>query len=323
MTRSLWWPFFLHLSLSILIQGCSTVNTTKRSSVRDFGVAVDVGQKATSSLDISRTSSAGPVITENNDVINVEQKQQDVVALILGPGGNRTAGHVGFIKALEEHKLKVHIVTGTGLGAVVAALYASGKRSDRIEWFFYKLFNKTKNFTPYSQNWLEVTQIMLREEFGSKRIEELPTATIIPLYDLKERRIHYFSRGPVVELLSENLKLSNNRESRFISSLQWEIHSIKFLKSYGADKLLGVSVLGREVLFQKWDDYLLGVFGKAIAMSRTSAELLDWSIELPTDTLPIDSVKEIPLFIQKSYDMAYKKVELYIKEGAKKSQGPE
>ncbi len=313
-------PSFLrlitYLIIPMILLGCSSFNNQQHSP-RDFGVVVDVGAHPTASLEISNEGGEGPVIAENDDYVDrQEKKAKKVTAIVFGPGGNRTAAHVSFIKAMERHKLSAHIATGSGLGAVVATLYASGLRSDRIEWFFYKFFKETKGYQLFSSSWVDVVQKVLREEFGKRRIEELPIAVIIPLYDTEERRVQYFSRGPIVELLTENLKLSHNRQSRFLSSFQWEILPIRFLKSYGADVTIGVNVLGNEVLFDHWDDYLLGVFGKAIAMSKDSSKELDLNIDLLTGDYPIDGTKGIPLFIQKSYDVAYEKVDEYLKQMA-------
>jgi NTE family protein len=48
------------------------------------------------------------------------------VAVVLSGGGATALAHVGFLKVLEENNVPVDYICGTSMGAVVAALYASG-----------------------------------------------------------------------------------------------------------------------------------------------------------------------------------------------------
>lgn len=48
------------------------------------------------------------------------------VGLVLSGGGSKGIAHIGFIKALEENNIPVDCITGTSMGAIVGALYASG-----------------------------------------------------------------------------------------------------------------------------------------------------------------------------------------------------
>jgi NTE family protein len=55
------------------------------------------------------------------------------VGLVLSGGGARGAAHVGVLKALEEMRIPVDVITGTSMGSIVGGLYASGKDADEIE----------------------------------------------------------------------------------------------------------------------------------------------------------------------------------------------
>ena len=63
------------------------------------------------------------------------------IALVLSGGGARGAAHVGVIKVLEELRVPIDIITGTSMGALVGAAYASGtpiaeleERLGRADW---------------------------------------------------------------------------------------------------------------------------------------------------------------------------------------------
>ena len=48
------------------------------------------------------------------------------ICLVLSGGGARGAAHVGVIKVLEELRVPIHCITGTSMGALVGAGYATG-----------------------------------------------------------------------------------------------------------------------------------------------------------------------------------------------------
>ncbi len=52
------------------------------------------------------------------------------VGLVLSGGGAAGLAHIGVIKALEEHNIPIDYITGTSMGAMVGALYASGYSVD-------------------------------------------------------------------------------------------------------------------------------------------------------------------------------------------------
>lgn len=54
------------------------------------------------------------------------------VGLVLSGGGARGLAHIGVIKALEEHNIQISAIAGTSMGAVIGALYATGKTPDEI-----------------------------------------------------------------------------------------------------------------------------------------------------------------------------------------------
>lgn len=55
------------------------------------------------------------------------------VGVVLSGGGASGLSHVGVLKALEENKVPIHYITGTSMGALVGACYASGMSPKEIE----------------------------------------------------------------------------------------------------------------------------------------------------------------------------------------------
>jgi len=55
------------------------------------------------------------------------------VCLVLSGGGARGAAHIGVLKVLEEMRIPIDCITGTSMGAVVGAAYASGMSIAEME----------------------------------------------------------------------------------------------------------------------------------------------------------------------------------------------
>ena len=54
------------------------------------------------------------------------------VGLVLSGGGLRGIGHLGAIKALEEHGFRPSVISGCSMGAIIGAYYASGYTVDAM-----------------------------------------------------------------------------------------------------------------------------------------------------------------------------------------------
>lgn len=55
-----------------------------------------------------------------------EQKKRPTVGLALGGGSARGFAHIGVIRALQENKIPVDVVSGCSMGAIIGAIYCAG-----------------------------------------------------------------------------------------------------------------------------------------------------------------------------------------------------
>ena len=58
------------------------------------------------------------------------------VGLVLSGGGAKGLAHIGALKVIEEAGVKIDYVTGTSMGAIVGALYASGYSANQLDSIF-------------------------------------------------------------------------------------------------------------------------------------------------------------------------------------------
>ena len=95
------------------------------------------------------------------------------LGLALGGGAALGAAHVGVLKALEELSIKPEFISGTSIGAFVAAHYAFGTPVNKIEEIALNL------------NWLDVGGFKLskmgllsNERLGKKVLDQIGKVTI-------------------------------------------------------------------------------------------------------------------------------------------------
>ena len=73
------------------------------------------------------------------------------VALVLSMGGARGIAHIGVIEELLRHNYEITSIAGSSMGAMVGAMYASGKLEECKEWLpsndFRELGNPNENWT--------------------------------------------------------------------------------------------------------------------------------------------------------------------------------
>lgn len=122
------------------------------------------------------------------------------IGLALGGGAVLGAAHVGVLKAIEEMDIKIDFISGTSIGAVVAAFYAFGKGADEIGTIAAKM------------DWLDVTNISLSrygllsneklgglivEHIGNKNIEDAKIPFSIVATDATSGEKVILNKGPL------------------------------------------------------------------------------------------------------------------------------
>ena len=65
--------------------------------------------------------------------VRLSTLQSQSVGVVLSGGGATALAHVGFLQALEENDIPIDYIGGTSMGAVIAAMYASGLSVAKID----------------------------------------------------------------------------------------------------------------------------------------------------------------------------------------------
>jgi NTE family protein len=137
---------------------------------------------------------------------------KDLIGLALGGGAARGWAHIGVLRALDEAGIKVGIIAGTSIGAVVGGCYAAGKL-DELEAF-------ARLLTPRSVlRYLDVdlrggglmSGVRLRRtldtELASMLIEDLPTTFVAVATEFGTGREIWLNSGVLVNAISASYAL--------------------------------------------------------------------------------------------------------------------
>ncbi|MEO8198457.1 MAG: patatin-like phospholipase family protein [Thermoanaerobaculia bacterium] len=126
------------------------------------------------------------------------------LGIVLSGGGSRGLAHAGVLRALAENGIEPDCIAGTSAGALVGALYASGRGTDEILRFF-------ADVNPFRISRLAMNKPgvidseKLLGAFGQWYPEDSFSALGKPLFvtgtDLVSGRLEVWSSGPLVRPL--------------------------------------------------------------------------------------------------------------------------
>jgi NTE family protein len=134
------------------------------------------------------------------------------LGLVLGGGGARAFSHVGVLRELEDHGLHVDRIGGSSVGAIIAALHASGNDGEALEEISYAEFVRRKLFS----DWRVPTTSLARgrrmhdsaaRNFGASVFEGLPRQLHIVSTDLVTRTRQVHRRGAVGRAVMASARL--------------------------------------------------------------------------------------------------------------------
>jgi NTE family protein len=179
------------------------------------------------------------------------QSERPLVALALGSGGARGFAHVGVIKALEQAGIVPDIVTGSSSGAVVAALYASGRRAVELEEIALAVEKgDLVDFALFGKGWVkgEALQEFVNRMVDGKPIEGLARSFAVVATEAKSGRMIVFNRGDTGLAVRASASVPNlfvppviNGEEYVDGGLSSPV-PVKLARAMGADIVIAVDV---------------------------------------------------------------------------------
>ena len=249
--------------------------------------------------------------------------KKKTLGFALGSGGSRGVAHIGFLKAMEEAKLKPDFITGCSMGAVVGAGYAAGLTTEEM----YKAVRKLRLLdliTPvgFRGGLFDTKKIrrLLERYFGNPDFSELKIPFRCVAVDMIEQKVVEFSEGKVLDgvIASSSIpaifKPMERDGMRLIDGGILERVPYLQLKGMGAETVVCVDVLGRRSTKEKMPS-ALGVLLETIDLmdnyrtarrKEENAAVIDFWIEPDLGDMSQYSLKRMDFAYEKGYETGVK-----------------
>jgi len=126
------------------------------------------------------------------------------VGLVLSGGGVRGMAHIGAIKALEEHGVRISHISGTSAGAIIGALYAHGYNYEEMISFFKRIqIFDIKKFAINKPGFLDSEKYydLFNEYFPVDNFSCLKKSLTVTATDILDGKLTTFRKGELIKPL--------------------------------------------------------------------------------------------------------------------------
>ncbi|MBN2483795.1 MAG: patatin-like phospholipase family protein [Candidatus Omnitrophica bacterium] len=134
---------------------------------------------------------------------------EKTIGIVLGSGGAFGYAHIGVLKVLRAHKVPIDILSGSSMGALIAALWALGYSDEDITRYAAE-FGRLIRVSPFSFFTLPLkgffkakkVEAFLRNVFAEKDFSCTNTQLRIVAFDFLKRQSHIIEEGLVYKAVA-------------------------------------------------------------------------------------------------------------------------
>lgn len=173
------------------------------------------------------------------------------IGLALGAGSAKGLAHIGVLKVLEERKIPIHMISGTSIGSVIGALYASNPNAKDLEKEALK--TEWKNLIDWTfpkSGFIKGDKIenYMREKLGDKQFKDLKIPLYITASDLDKDQEIIFHKGDIAKAVRASISLPGiflpvkNKKKFLVDGGLSDPLPIEVLKKAGADTIIAVEL---------------------------------------------------------------------------------
>lgn len=215
------------------------------------------------------------------------------IGLALGGGAAKGIAHIGVLKAFEEESVEISFLTGTSIGALVAAYYAFGKSVDEI-WEVGKelKLQKIVNLSLQKKGFFTTDSIrqMIHKDLGKVNIEDAKIPLAICTTDITTGEQIIFREGDLATAVCASVAVPGLFAPVEVAGRMLvdggitENVPISPLEKMGAGIIVGIDLNGVKT-YPKPND-LMAVIGNSIDISidvNTRRQLKEADIILSID----------------------------------------
>ncbi len=242
------------------------------------------------------------------------------LGLALGSGGSRGVAHVGFLKALDEEKIRPDYICGCSMGSIVGAAYASGMKPDEI-WVAVEKLRLLDIISPTRQRGglfsTKKMRALLKKYMGDIDFKDLKIPFHCIAVDMLAQRIVEFSSGSVLDGVVASSSIpaifhpTEKEGMRLVDGGILERVPVVQVKAMGADVVVAVDVLGQRQCKEDCPRPL-GVLLEMIDLmdnyrtkrrKQENADIIDFWVEPDLGDMSQYSLKQLRYAYEKGYEM--------------------
>lgn len=130
------------------------------------------------------------------------------IGLALGGGAAKGIAHIGVLKAFEEEQIRIHCISGTSAGALIASYHAFGRPAESILSICSTLnLSKIINFTLERGGLFSTNAIreMIHRDLGDCRIEDADIPLAICATDIETGEQLIFREGNLADAVCASM----------------------------------------------------------------------------------------------------------------------
>lgn len=192
-------------------------------------------------------------LIENYDefTANYNSLKRPVVGLALSGGGARAMVNFGVVKALEEEGIPIDFMTGTSMGAIVAAMYGSGLNTEQmLEVVTTTSFGRLVDLGIGGGGSLLETKklnVFLEEVVPNKRLGNFEIPAALLSFELNEGKKYLTTQGRISEVIQSSYSIplyfptENRGDKYFMDAGILEATPAKSASVLGADFVIATT----------------------------------------------------------------------------------
>lgn len=177
-------------------------------------------------------------------------KKNPRIGIALGSGSARGWSHIGVLRGLEEAGIVPEIISGTSIGALVGAAYASGRLDQLHEWVSSIDWWAILGYMDFRRGGVEGERLMreLGERIGDGSIESLPKRFGAVATDLYTGREIWFEQGSLLEAVRASIALPGLfspvkvRDNWLVDGGLVDPLPVSLCRALGADRVIAVNL---------------------------------------------------------------------------------
>jgi NTE family protein len=210
------------------------------------------------------------------------QLGESLIGLALGVGFGYGFCHIGVLKVIEEEKIPLDMIVGSSIGAIIAALWASGKDSGEIIEIVseFKDFRHLWGFADFTLPFLgflkgEKLERLLKRHLGQKTFYDLRLPLKIIATDVKKKEPRILDKGSLAEAVQASCTIPElfkpfqfKDEMLFDGGVIYPLPT-EILLNLGIKKIIAVNVTpSREDILRQCEKIKHDITGEALVKKR-------------------------------------------------------